>query len=50
MLEVNCGGGHRSWDFVIRDGQINFSFVREKVVYQATADVEKIVKPLIKVG
>lgn len=43
LHEINCGGGHRSWDFHINQhNQIKFCFIKEKIVHNFSCELENI--------
>lgn len=47
VWEVDCGGGHRSWDMCINDNNINLTFIKNGTIYTTSAILtEVLVKPL----
>lgn len=51
ILQVDCGGGHRSWDCVVSSKEdLEFSFVREKQIYFSSWALETLMKPTLQCG
>ncbi|XP_046616157.1 WD repeat-containing protein 6 isoform X1 [Neodiprion virginianus] len=38
LLRIRCGGGHRSWDYVLNDGNFYFTYIRDKQIHVAKCE------------
>lgn len=43
LLEIPCGGGHRSWDINIKDNNLIFTYIKDKVVNIARLDFHNLI-------
>lgn len=34
LMQVPCGGGHRSWDFDVTSSEVTFLFIKDKHIYE----------------
>ncbi|XP_026464303.1 WD repeat-containing protein 6-like, partial [Ctenocephalides felis] len=47
IWQVDCGGGHRSWDMNISDNNVNLAFIKNGVIYKTQVILSDIlIKPL----
>uniref|UniRef100_A0A8D9E158 tRNA (34-2'-O)-methyltransferase regulator WDR6 n=1 Tax=Cacopsylla melanoneura TaxID=428564 RepID=A0A8D9E158_9HEMI len=47
ILKVQCGGGHRSWDYFLSGSQFCFSFIKQKRVFYLNVDLSQVTRPAI---
>lgn len=50
LMQVSCGGGHRSWDLKISDNNVTFLFIKDKKVYANTRSVQSVMNTTLKVN
>lgn len=51
VLQLDCGGGHRSWDCIMSDNRsLEITFVREKCMFYTSQDLEELMKPTLLNG
>ena len=46
-MQVQCGGGHRSWDLSVSSDGVRFLFIKEKHVYENWRPVEAVFTPTL---
>lgn len=46
-MQVQCGGGHRSWDLSVSSDGVRFVFVKDKHVYENWRPVEAVFTPTL---
>jgi hypothetical protein len=45
IVKIPCGGGHRSWDCVIRNKLIQFLYILQKQVFLVTIPLDSLFIP-----
>ncbi|XP_031784570.1 WD repeat-containing protein 6 isoform X2 [Nasonia vitripennis] len=50
LLTIHCGGGHRSWDCIIKDKLIKFVYIQKRKVCTVTIPLNKICIPPLLSG
>ncbi|OXU24481.1 hypothetical protein TSAR_014047 [Trichomalopsis sarcophagae] len=50
LLKIHCGGGHRSWDCIIKDKLIKFVYIQKRKVCTVTIPLNKICIPPLLSG
>lgn len=51
IFQIDCGGGHRSWDCVISNSnQLEIVFVREKNIFYSLQSLDTLMKPTLQHG
>lgn len=50
LFEVPCGGGHRSWDYLVKENALTFVHIKHKSLYIAFCDLTVLLKPLLQTG
>ncbi|XP_066597606.1 tRNA (34-2'-O)-methyltransferase regulator WDR6 isoform X2 [Prorops nasuta] len=50
LLRIPCGGGHRSWDCMLLNGFINFSYIRNKQNFLLRAHIKSLSLPVLMGG
>ncbi|KAK7869751.1 hypothetical protein R5R35_008286 [Gryllus longicercus] len=40
LCEVPCGGGHRSWDYIVEGNCLNFVYIKQKCLFVASCDLK----------
>ncbi|KAJ9599761.1 hypothetical protein L9F63_026390, partial [Diploptera punctata] len=49
-LRIPCGGGHRSWDLILNQHTLSFTFLKDKMVHMVSCRLDKIIKPVMQRG
>lgn len=52
VVEVECGGGHRSWDLFVseEENELVYLFLKDSIPYTLCTTLRDKFMPLIKVG
>ncbi|PSN53207.1 hypothetical protein C0J52_04509 [Blattella germanica] len=50
LLRMPCGGGHRSWDWILIGKVFTFIYVKDKMIHMFVLKLDNIVQPIIKLG
>ncbi|XP_063241176.1 tRNA (34-2'-O)-methyltransferase regulator WDR6 [Bacillus rossius redtenbacheri] len=48
VLEVTCGGGHRSWDFRLVGDELVLLFVKASQVHRSVSHIDRLVRPSLQ--
>lgn len=46
LLRIECGGGHRNWDLVIEDRNVQFTYVKDKKTHVVCQKLPEVCLPL----
>jgi hypothetical protein len=49
LLTIPCGGGHRSWDWILEGHTFRLIYLKDKVVHMYTCMMDDLVRPVIQV-
>jgi hypothetical protein len=49
LLTIPCGGGHRSWDWILEGHTFRLIYLKDKMVHMYTCIMDEFVKPVIQV-
>jgi hypothetical protein len=49
LLTVPCGGGHRSWDWMLEGCTLKFIYLKDKIVHMYTCKTDELMKPVMQV-
>lgn len=47
LMQVPCGGGHRSWDFSVSSAQVTFLYVKDKVIHETRRPLDSVFQPVL---
>jgi hypothetical protein len=50
LLRIPCGGGHRSWDWDVKEQILAFIYLKDKKVWRVTYNLDNTVKPVVQVS
>ena len=50
LMRVPCGGGHRSWDCMLKNEFITFLYIRNKQVYVSDLPLSSFRSPVLLVS
>jgi hypothetical protein len=49
LLTIPCGGGHRSWDWMLEGHTFRFIYLKDKMVHIYTCVMDELIKPVLQV-
>lgn len=47
LMQVPCGGGHRSWDFDVSSDHVTFLFIKDRQIYETRCLLSKVFRPTL---
>lgn len=50
LMKIPCGGGHRSWDCILKNNLIMFLYIRNKQVYASDFSLTSFTLPVLLVS
>lgn len=49
LLTIPCGGGHRSWDWILEGHTFRLIYLKDKMVHMYACMMDEFVKPVVQV-
>lgn len=50
LLRIHCGGGHRSWDYMLNNGIFSLAYIRDKQIHSVNCELDSLALPAIQVA